>query len=102
MQLNYPWLRFWVPHDGAIDLSDAGFLRDPRDWQLPRALAPLAGLQNWRALALLGEPGIGKSSSCSSSRYCTRSTSGSASAKRQSLKPLNRTLGSLSFPVRRS
>jgi hypothetical protein len=54
---SYPWPRFWVPRDGIIDLSDAGFLRDPADW-----LAPLlAALQRWRSLALLGEPGIGKS-----------------------------------------
>jgi hypothetical protein len=59
---SYPWPRFWVPRDSIIDLSDAGFLRDPMDWLArPRGPAPLAALQNWRALALLGEPGIGKS-----------------------------------------
>ena len=59
---TYPWQRFWVPHDGTIDLSDGGFLRDPTDWMArPQGLAPLAALQPWRSLALLGEPGIGKS-----------------------------------------
>jgi hypothetical protein len=59
---TYPWPRFWVPRDGTIDLSDAGFLRDPTDWPAgPRGPAPLAALQDWRALVLLGEPGIGKS-----------------------------------------
>jgi hypothetical protein len=43
-------------------LSDAGFLRDPTDWLVPPEWpAPLAALRHWRALALLGEPGIGKS-----------------------------------------
>jgi hypothetical protein len=51
-----------VPRDGVIDLSDAGFLRDPADWLAPLpAPASLAALQRWRSLALLGEPGIGKS-----------------------------------------
>jgi hypothetical protein len=59
----YPWPRFWIPRDGIIDLSDAGFLRDPTDWlaQQPRGPVPLAALQQWRSLTLLGEPGIGKS-----------------------------------------
>ena len=58
----YPWSRFWVARDSTIDLSDAGFLQDPTEgparWQRP---SPLAALQDWRALVLLGEPGIGKS-----------------------------------------
>jgi hypothetical protein len=59
----YPWPRFWVPRDGVIDLSDGGFLRDRTDWLAgPPSPVPLATLQHWRSLALLGEPGIGKSS----------------------------------------
>jgi hypothetical protein len=57
--------RFWVPRTGGmIDLSDGGFLRDPTglfarsDAAGARQLRELAG---YRALALLGEPGIGKS-----------------------------------------
>jgi hypothetical protein len=62
-EANYPWPRFWVPRDGVIDLSDGGFLRDPTDWLAgPQSPMPLAALQHWRSLALLGEPGIGKSS----------------------------------------
>ena len=62
IDLTYPWPRFWVPRDGVIDLSDAGFLRDPTDWLAPQyAPSPVAALQHWRSLALLGEPGIGKS-----------------------------------------
>ena len=62
LEVIYPWPRFWVSRDGVIDLSDAGFLRDPADWLAPlHAPTPLAALQRWRSLALLGEPGIGKS-----------------------------------------
>ena len=56
--------RFWVPRTGAIDLSDGGFLVDPTQTILSRRTAPplaLPDLKNYRALALLGEPGIGKS-----------------------------------------
>lgn len=60
--LTYSWQRFWVPPEGSIDLSDGGFLLDPNAWRArPHAAAPLAALQPWRSLALLGEPGIGKS-----------------------------------------
>ena len=60
----YGWTRFWVPETGTINLSDGGFLLDPIDLVLRSnvsAPAPLADLSNYRALALLGEPGIGKS-----------------------------------------
>ncbi len=61
---NFNWTRFWVPDTGIVDLSDGGFLRDPTDLFLRSrvsASAPLADLGAYRALALLGEPGIGKS-----------------------------------------
>ncbi len=58
----YPWPRFWVPRDGVVDLSDAGFLLDPLEYRL-RSPGPLrlAALQEYKALVLLGEPGIRKS-----------------------------------------
>lgn len=58
---NFAWPRFWVPLGGPIDISDSGFLSDPAgsgDPDAPRTLEAFAG---WRSLALLGEPGIGKS-----------------------------------------
>src|SRR5712691_3947611 len=61
----YPWQRFWVPREGSIDLSDGGFLRDPQSEFAQYSaykLDTLSDLQHFRALALLGEPGIGKSS----------------------------------------
>jgi hypothetical protein len=60
----YGWTRFWVPETGTINLSDGGFLLDPTDLALRSHVsgpAPLADLSSYRALALLGEPGIGKS-----------------------------------------
>ena len=60
----YGWTRFWVPETGTINLSDGGFLLDPTDLVRRSHVsgpAPLADLSSYRALALLGEPGIGKS-----------------------------------------
>jgi hypothetical protein len=60
----YDWQRFWVPRTGTIDLSDGGFLADPSNLiQRFSATAPrpLTQLTGYRALVLLGEPGIGKS-----------------------------------------
>ncbi len=59
------WLRFWVPRTGQVDLSDAGFMVDPANTILgsPSASRPvsLVDLRTYHALALLGEPGMGKS-----------------------------------------
>jgi hypothetical protein len=61
--IRYNWQRFWVPQTGHLDLSDAGFLRDPADDYFGRdELRQIVDLEDYRALALLGEPGIGKSS----------------------------------------
>lgn len=60
---RYEWQRFWIRQTDVLDLSDAGFLRDPvDDYFGPGVLRSLAALSEYRALALLGEPGIGKSS----------------------------------------
>lgn len=81
--VRYDWQRFWIPQTGQLDLSDAGFLRDPvGDYFGRDELRSLAELENYRALALLGEPGIGKSSELK--REHDRITS-SSDAQRQSL-----------------
>ena len=56
---RYDWPRFWIAHTGVLDLSDAGFLRDPVDSLYGAGpLRTLAELEAYPALALLGEPGI--------------------------------------------
>jgi hypothetical protein len=60
----YPWRRYWARRDGFVDLSDDGFLVDPESERArysAQKLHTLSELQQYRALALLGEPGIGKS-----------------------------------------
>jgi len=60
----YDWQRFWIARTGTLDLSDAGFLADPVSplrRAHPSAPALLTELGKYRALVLLGEPGIGKS-----------------------------------------
>jgi hypothetical protein len=58
---NYAWPRFWIPLGGPLDLSDAGFLSDPTDSHRPDRPVTLVSLDGQRSLELLGEPGIGKS-----------------------------------------
>jgi Cdc6-like AAA superfamily ATPase len=59
-QPTFAWPRFWIPAGGSIDLSDSGFLSEPRHDHGPETPRPLAAMAG-RSLALLGEPGIGKS-----------------------------------------
>jgi hypothetical protein len=58
------WPRFWAEQSGTISLSDGGYLADPL-WEAERygqtELQTLAELGPFSALALLGEPGMGKS-----------------------------------------
>ena len=53
-----------MPRTGVVDLSDGGFLVDPTQTifrpRTPRPTA-LSQLEKYRALGLLGEPGMGKS-----------------------------------------
>ncbi|MGJ4950245.1 NACHT domain-containing protein [Bradyrhizobium sp. HKCCYLS20291] len=61
---QYDWQRFWIARTGMLDLSDGGFLADPTGplhRSHPATPATLAELEKYRALVLLGEPGIGKS-----------------------------------------
>ena len=62
------WERFWVSRTGNIDLSDNGFMVDPTAPYTSRASRPftLIDLQTFRALALLGEPGMGKTTALNS------------------------------------
>ena len=61
--MKYPWKRFWCPREGVINLSDGGFLYDPdskhAEW-VQRDVVPFERIEHQPCLALLGEPGIGK------------------------------------------
>jgi len=62
--MKYSWKRFWCPRDGKINLSDGGYLYDPEskfgDIYNPDVV-PFDSITGSPCLALLGEPGIGKS-----------------------------------------
>jgi len=61
---TYPWKRFWCPRKGAINLSDGGFLCDPEGKYakyISQDVVPFEKIAHLPCLALLGEPGIGKS-----------------------------------------
>ncbi|HEX4080821.1 MAG TPA: hypothetical protein VHX61_18320, partial [Rhizomicrobium sp.] len=69
---EYAWPRFWVRLGGSIDLSDGGYLVDSTSEIAKyggRDLPTLPELVNFRALALLGEPGMGKSAALRSEAY---------------------------------
>lgn len=64
MTTDYGWKRFWCPREGSYSLSDRGFLADPEGkygHELNPDLTTLDLLQRVPCLAMLGEPGIGKS-----------------------------------------
>jgi predicted NACHT family NTPase len=61
---TYNWKRFWYPRNAQIDLGDRGYLVDPESKWGHRHNSDLVGLEaiaGIPCLALLGEPGIGKS-----------------------------------------
>ena len=60
---RYPWRRFWCPWEGNLDLGDGGYLVDPEGpfaKYIRSDLRPFEEISGLRCLALLGEPGIGK------------------------------------------
>ncbi len=60
---TYDWKRFWSPWDGNMNLTDGGYLADPDgcygDYLNPN-LRSFQRIAEGPCLALLGEPGIGK------------------------------------------
>jgi predicted NACHT family NTPase len=67
----YKWKRFWCERDNSIDLSDEGFLYDPEAEYgniINKAVFSFESISSTPCLALLGEPGIGKSKSLQSEK----------------------------------
>ncbi|MDZ8222474.1 MULTISPECIES: CHAT domain-containing protein [unclassified Nostoc] len=61
---DYKWKRFWCPRSGHINLADGGYLCDPEEkWGkiYNPDLVTFDAISALPCLALLGEPGIGKS-----------------------------------------
>ncbi|HEV2395985.1 MAG TPA: hypothetical protein VGS27_03440 [Candidatus Sulfotelmatobacter sp.] len=68
MAKAFPWKRFWCRREDSYSLGDRGFLSDPEGQHgnlLNPHLVTFDRLQATPCLALLGEPGIGKSWSLS-------------------------------------
>ena len=68
---RYDWKRFWCPRDGSIDLSDGGYLTNPDasyGSYVNPALRSLQSIAQVPCLALLGEPGIGKTEAMKAER----------------------------------
>jgi hypothetical protein len=64
MMQRFPWKRFWCHREHSYNLSDRGFLVDPDSDHggiLNPNLITFEQLQDIPCLALLGEPGVGKS-----------------------------------------
>lgn len=67
----YDWKRFWCPRDGSINLIDGGYLADPDGPygnHFNPTLRPFGEVSVLPCLALLGEPGIGKTSTMQAER----------------------------------
>src|SRR5437660_5807630 len=63
-QMVYPWKRFWCRRGGVISLADQGFLSDPESEYAKyydTDVVPFEAISDLPCLVLLGEPGIGKS-----------------------------------------
>jgi hypothetical protein len=72
----YPWKRFWCPRGAPFALSDGGYLADPESefgsYRNPNVV-PFETIADLRCLVLLGQPGIGKSTSLCLEHEASRS-----------------------------
>jgi hypothetical protein len=78
--VTIPWQRYWAPRDGKISLDHGGYLSDPNG-KYGRVFNPelvsLAEVDAAPCLVLLGEPGIGKSTTVAQ-HYTERQTHSTA------------------------
>lgn len=64
-EVMYNWKRFWCSREGTLSLGDGGYLSDPDSEYAEYLNADVKAyscIRSTPCLALLGEPGIGKSS----------------------------------------
>lgn len=64
--VRYGWRRFWCAPTASVALTPEGYLADPEETFLSTVSAnptatSLDGINSFPCLALLGEPGMGKS-----------------------------------------
>jgi hypothetical protein len=64
---QFNWKRYWVPRDGVLHFSDQGFIAEPTNDEFGLTASPgtvsIEEITKIPCLALLGEPGIGKTES---------------------------------------
>ena len=81
---EYNWKRFWSPRGESINLSYEGYLPNPDDkwdqYNNPNVV-PFEAISETPCLALLGEPGIGKSYTLKAIRKAVEAQVGESDAK---------------------
>lgn len=74
MAQTIPWQRFWLPRGEALPLSQEGYLRGREDgWDDASPLLSLQALLSTHCVALLGEPGMGKTTTLKQERQAIQS-----------------------------
>ncbi|GKS10942.1 hypothetical protein YDYSY3_19420 [Paenibacillus chitinolyticus] len=63
MKTQYEWKRYWCSREGTIRLTSEGFLEDPHAYMKLGHVVSSEEISQKECLALLGEPGIGKTNS---------------------------------------
>src|SRR5947209_2834414 len=74
---NYNWKRYWVPRGSAISLLDRGYLYPPdSEWGHIHnpGLVSFEAISIKPCLALLGEPGLGKSHTLNAAYTATKAS----------------------------
>lgn len=74
--IRFNWKRFWYPRETSLNLSDGGYLPDPDSTTARFAnpqIVPLSKIHEPKALVLLGDPGMGKSTVLSEEKLLLRS-----------------------------
>jgi hypothetical protein len=77
----YDWTRYWCRRDGVVGYDERGFVLDPESDEWSRALTPdlrrFEAIERFQCLALLGEPGIGKTTALERERLAVEKRVGS-------------------------